>query len=92
MINVSKIISSSKPEELEYPPPSEDHSGYIVYLTLKGHTKLAADHVLHKEMKGHLEETVGNVIRQLSVKFNQALMDKNREKNIILCSRAYETL
>lgn len=92
MINVSKIISSSKPEELEYPPPSEDHSGHIVYLTLKGHTKLAADHVLHKEMKGRLEETVGNVIRQLSVKFNQVLMDKNREKNIILCSRAYETL
>ena len=29
MINVEEILSSARPEELEYPPPSEDHISYI---------------------------------------------------------------
>ncbi|MCW4020166.1 MAG: hypothetical protein NWF14_02920 [Candidatus Bathyarchaeota archaeon] len=90
MRNIEKVASSAKPEELEFPPPSEDHSGHIVYLTLKGHTKLAADHLLHKEMKGTIEETVGNAVRQLNLIFNEALLDRKAEKNIISCARVYD--
>jgi transaldolase len=69
-----------------------DHASHITYLTLKGYTKLAADHILHPEMKGHLEETVGNAVRQLTLAFNQALLERNSEKNIILCARIYDVL
>ncbi len=71
MNSMIDVISSSLPDELESPVKSEDHSNHVVYLALKGHTKLASDHLLHREMKGHLEETVGNVIRQLNLAFNK---------------------
>jgi len=95
---LEKIVSSALPEKLEFPVSSTDHSNHVVYLALKGHTKLAADHLLHKEMSGHLEETVGNVIRQLNLVFNRALLELARketekvEKHVLLCARAYEVL
>jgi len=92
MKSVEDIISSAMPEKLKYPPPSEDHAGHIVYLTLKGYTKLAADHVLHKEMRGYLKEIVGNVIRQLNFTFNRSLVHEENEKTVILCGRIYEVL
>jgi len=92
MRNVKEIISSATPEKLEYPPSSEDHAGHIVFLTLNGYTKLAADHVLHKEMRGHLEETMGNTIRQLNLEFNHSFLHEENDRDIILCSRIYDTL
>lgn len=92
MKNVSQTLFHAKPDELEYPPPSVDHASHIAYLTLKGYTKLAADHILHPEMKDRLAETVGNVVRQLTLAFNQALLEKDSEKSVILCSRIYDTL
>ncbi|MCD6325227.1 hypothetical protein J7L97_02955 [Candidatus Bathyarchaeota archaeon] len=92
MKTVKEIISSAMPEKLEYPPPSEDHAGHIVYLASRGYTKLAADHILHKEMRGHLRETVGNVIRQLNFTFNYSFIQKKNERTIILCSRIYNVL
>jgi len=92
MKSIRDIISSSMPEKLKYPPPSEDHAGHIVYLTLKGYTKLAADHILHKEMRGHLIETVGNVIRQLNFTFNYSFIQEKNERTVILCSRIYDAL
>mgnify|MGYP003877893379 CR=1 FL=1 len=95
---VNKVLSSARPEELDFPVPSTDHSDHIVYLTLKGHTKLAADHILHKEMAGKLEEVVGNAIRQLNFIFNKAIMEVRGEdteedrRRILSCARAYETL
>jgi len=89
---IKEIISSSMPEELEYPLPSEDHAGHIVFLALKGYTKLAADHVLHREMQGRLEETVGNVIRQLNLAFNRSFLQGEDDGNIILCGRIYDVL
>jgi hypothetical protein len=77
---------------LKFPPPSNDHASHIVYLTLTGHTKLAADHILHPEMKNHLVETIGNVIRQLSLVYTEALLDEDSEKCIIINYRIYETL
>ena len=92
MRNVKEIVSSATPEKLEYPPFSEDHAGHIVFLTLKGYTKLAADHVLHKEMQGHLEETIGNTIRQLNLEFNRSFLHEENDRDIILCSRIYDVL
>jgi hypothetical protein len=92
MSHIEKVVASSSPEELESPPPSKDHSSHIAYLTLKGHTKLAADHLLHEEMRGHLEETVGNAIRQLNLEFNEALVEETGEKGVILCARIYDVL
>jgi len=92
MTFAERIVASVKPEELGFPVPSQDHAGHVVYLTLKGHTKLAADHLLHKGMAGHLEETVGNVIRQLSVVFNKALLEERDGKRVATCARVYDVL
>jgi len=92
MINVEEILSSARPEELEYPPPSEDHAGHIVYLASKGYPKLAADHILHREMQGHLKETIGNVIRQLNFTLNHLLMQGEEKKTVLLLGRTYEAL
>ena len=92
MRKIGEIISSAAPEKLEYPPPSEDHAGHIVFLATRGYAKLAADHVLHKEMRGHLKETVGNAIRQLNLVFNHSLIREENDRNIILRSRIYEVL
>ena len=92
MINVEEVLSLAKPEDLEYPPPSEDHAGHIVYLTLKGYPKLAADHILHREMRGHLKETIGNVIRQLNFKINHLLMQGKKEEIMLFLGRIYDAL
>ena len=92
MKNVQQILSDAKPDELENLPPNVDHPSHIAYLALKGCSKLAADHMLHPEMKGHLEETVGNVVRQLTLAFSQALLEKGSEKSPVLCARIYDTL
>lgn len=92
MRNIWDIISSAAPEKLEHPPLSEDHAGHVVALALKGYPKLAADHLLHREMRGHLVETVGNVIRQLNLAFNRSLLSEVNDKDIILCSRIYGVL
>ncbi|MCS7120382.1 MAG: transaldolase family protein [Nitrososphaerota archaeon] len=92
MSNIEKIIFSSQPEDLEFPPPSLDHSHHVVYLTLKGHTRLAADHLLHQEMRGRLVETLQNVVRQLNFVFNVSLLNGFNEREILICGRAYDTL
>ena len=74
MKGVKEILSSAMPEELEFPPLSEDHAGHVVYLALKGYPKLAADHLLCEEMRGHLKEVVGNIVRQLNLEFNRLLL------------------
>jgi len=92
MKRIKEVLSSTMPEELEYPPPSEDHAGHTVFLTLKGYTKLAADHLLHREMRGRLKETVGDVIRQLNLMFNRSFLKEGNDRNIVLCGRIYEAL
>jgi len=92
MRNVQQVVSEAKPDELENPPLSLDHASHVAYLTLKGYSRLAADHMLHPEMKGHLAETIGNVVRQLTLAFNQALLEKDPERGTVLCARVYDTL
>jgi hypothetical protein len=69
-----------------------DHPNHIAYLTQKGYTKLAADHILHPEMKGRLEITLGNAVRQLTIIFNQNLLGKRPKRDMISCARIYDAL
>ncbi len=50
-------------------PLSLDHSDNICRTTLAGEPQLAADHILHREMKGKLNKILGRVIRQLNLEF-----------------------
>ena len=94
---IERIVASARPEKLKFPPISTDHSSHVVHLALKGHTKLAADHLLHREMRGRLEGTVGNIIRQLNLIFNRALLELSGEEGekdevVLSCARAYGVL
>lgn len=97
---IREVISSASPEELKFPVESLDHSDHIVKLALRGYAKLAADHILHREMRGRLEEVIGNVIRQLNLLFTKAILrdagygetlDKDTRR-VLICARAYEVL
>ncbi len=67
---VKETIKAARPEKLTLPvPPRVDHADHIVKTALAGHTKLAADHVLHPEMCGHLMEVVGSVVRRVNAVF-----------------------
>jgi len=94
--HVREILSSAAPEELEYPVPSTDHSDHVVWLALKGHTRIAADHLLHKEMIGHLKETVGRIIRALNIKFNNSMMQlaegQEERRHVLTLARSYDLL
>ncbi|MGB9678293.1 MAG: hypothetical protein ACPLZ9_06720, partial [Candidatus Ratteibacteria bacterium] len=53
---------------------------------------MAADHILHKEMVGNLEATMGNVIRALNIEFQKSLIDFNKKENFLIRARAYDLL
>ncbi len=91
------VILEAKPEKLVLPVPSLDHSGHVVHTALMGHPQLAADHLLHREMRGSLVETVGNVIRQLNLEFVKSESSPDdpvevRRRKILIRQRAYEVL
>ena len=94
--DVREIISSVTPEDPEFPVLNTDHSDHVVHLTLKGQTRVAADHLLHKEMVGHLEETVGSIIRALNIKFNTSMIKLagggEEGKHVLTCAKAYDLL
>jgi transaldolase len=71
---------------------STDHSNHIFLLTLNGLTRLAADHILHKEMVGNLEAIIGNVIRALNIEFQKSLIDFDKKENFLIRARAYDLL
>jgi len=95
-VNIKEVILSSKPEDLEFPILSVDHADHVVYTALKGHVRLAADHLLHKEMVGKLEEVVRNIIRKLDIVFHNSILNilegEEVERNILNCARAYEVM
>jgi len=95
-IDVKEIISSANPEELEFPIPSVDHADHVVYTALKGHVRLAADHLLHKEMIGKLENVIRNIIRKLDIVFHTSILSLGEgveeKTNILNCARIYELM
>lgn len=94
--DVRKVLCSASPEGLEFPVPSMDHSDHVVWLALQGHMRIAADHLLHKEMIGHLEETVGGIIRALNIKFNNSVIQlaegQEERRHVLTLARAYDLL
>ena len=79
---VASIIAQSHPEKPISLPLSFDHSDNICRTTLKGEPQLAADHILHREMKGKLKETVGRVIRQLNLEFVGSMPSSGDSKEV----------
>lgn len=96
-VDVRSVILKAKPKKLILPVPSLDHSGHVVHTTLLGHPQLAADHLLHREMRESLVETVGNVIRQLNLEFVKSEGSPDdpegvQRRKILVRQRAYEVL
>jgi len=79
---VASITARSRPEKPISLPLSLDHSDNICRATLKGEPQLAADHILHREMKGKLNETVGRVIRQLNLEFVGSMPSSGDSKEV----------
>jgi len=72
---INQMVDSSFPERLSLdlnPPVTDDHVAHVLLLTQKGHTALAADHLLCPEMNGVLVRTVTGVIRNLNILFAQS--------------------
>ncbi len=97
-IDVKAVVFESRPEKLTLPmPPRVDHADHIVKTALIGHTKLAADHILHPSMRGKLVEVLSSAIRRLNLEFIKARIlpedseDVKRQK-IITRQRCYEVL
>lgn len=90
-------VLDARPEKLIYPVQSLDHCDHITRTALAGHPQLAADHLLNKEMRGRLIETVGNVVRQLNFEFIRSEVAPEdpievQRKKIQVRQRAYEVL
>lgn len=80
-----------KPKNLVFPIDSTDHVDHIVKLALNGHDKLAADHLLNKEMVGLLSSTVGSILRTLSLKF-YASRNLSQQESQLMRFRIYNAL
>ncbi|OYT61630.1 MAG: hypothetical protein B6U69_03240 [Thermofilum sp. ex4484_15] len=95
-LDVNAIVSSP-PEELPYPPPSLDHVDHVVFTALKGYPQLAADHLLHPEMRGKLMEVIRGIVRRLNFEFRRNYLSPDDDqvtlkKKILIRARAYEVL
>ncbi len=95
---VKKVLAESRPEKLTLPvPPRTDHADHILKTALAGHTKLAADHILHPEMVGNLCDVIGSFIRRANalLSSNEELLREGREdrvrKAVIDRFRIYDT-
>jgi hypothetical protein len=87
-----EIIINSKIAPLVFPIPARaDHADHIIKTALDGHTKLAADHVLHPQMKGQLMNLAGSITRRLSILLSSN-PGKDLEEMIINKYRIYDTL
>ncbi|MEM1507493.1 MAG: transaldolase family protein [Candidatus Bathyarchaeia archaeon] len=97
-MSIEKIILCSKPEPLDFPALSFDHADHVVRLAVRGYTKLAADHLLNREMIGSLEDVVAGVNRKFSFMFNRVFIGNmnldllKEERKILTCARIYDAL
>jgi len=82
-------MATFKPQPLPLPPVASGHADLVCDLVLRGHTKLAADHFLCRELP--LEEVLPQVIRRLNLEVRRASCYWD-ERGIAEWSRAYEFL
>lgn len=88
--DIKKILKKHKPIRLTLPVPQRiDHADHMIKTALEGHTKLAADHVLHPEMRGKLLDLISSLIRRLGILLfdNKGLKDEDR---IVTKFRVYD--
>jgi len=67
--SMRSIVFKGRREGLPSPPRSSDHASHVAATAMAGYAELASDHLLNREMKGRLDEVVGDVIRQLNLEF-----------------------
>lgn len=100
-MDVRSVIREAAPKDLLSPPRGLDHADFIFRTALLGYPQLAADHLLHGEMRGKLAETVGNVIRRLNLELRRGRSSasadagdssEDRRRKILLWHNAYEVL
>ena len=84
-----EIILKSRPAELPSPPRSLDHADHVVSVGLAGHTKLAADHLLNREMVGNLVNAIRDILRRFNLVFRASV--GTGERAVLNRSRIYET-
>ncbi len=93
---VRGAIKEFKPKRLELPvTPRVDHADHILKTALEGHTKLAADHILHPEMSGKLLSVVGSLSRRAYIEFidndpSKAVDEKDAKSKIVVRALIYD--
>ncbi|MEM2570528.1 MAG: transaldolase family protein, partial [Thermoproteota archaeon] len=94
--HISEAVLKSKPKPLTLPTPIYvDHADCMIKLSLDGHTKLAADHILHPEMGKILNEVIGSLTRRIGflfMEFNRGIGEYYSNDLIVSKSRIYDML
>ena len=96
-VDIHSIVHKAGAEKLPHPVQSLDHCEHVVKTALIGYPQLAADHVINREMRGKLVETMGNVIRQLNLEFMKSRFTEGDSPEVMVRKtqvrqRAYEVL
>ncbi|MEM4441275.1 MAG: transaldolase family protein [Ignisphaera sp.] len=94
VINLLKKVSV---EPLSLPvPPAVDHADHMLKTALAGYTKLAADHILHYDMKNMLLDVLGSFIRRANLVIrSESLSTTDLEtlnNRILRRARIYDTV
>ncbi|MEM5877161.1 MAG: transaldolase family protein, partial [Ignisphaera sp.] len=94
VINLLKKVSI---EPLSLPvPPAVDHADHMLKTALAGYTKLAADHILHYDMKNMLLDVLGSFIRRANLVIrSESLSTTDLEtlnNRILRRARIYDTV
>lgn len=93
---IREVIIKSKPKPLALPtPPYVDHADHMIKISLDGHTKLAADHILHPEMSKMLNEVIGSLTRRIGflfTEFDRGIGESYSNDLIVSKSRIYDML
>jgi len=95
---VRDALRSFRPRKLELPvPPRADHADHMLLTALEGHTKLAADHILHPSMRGKLVKVLGSLSRRAYIEFidsspSKASDDSDLTRRILSRALIYDLL
>ena len=90
---VLRLLAETEPEGLEYPPPVEDHAELVLYAALKGHTALAADHLLNPWLSGSLREIIGQLNRRIHLELlRRYRLGGGSAATVLAVARLYDVL
>ncbi|HDN76068.1 MAG TPA: hypothetical protein ENG05_02950 [Acidilobales archaeon] len=88
---VKKAVKEAGVKDLTLPvPPRVDHADHMLQTALMGHTKLAADHILYREMVGKLRDVISALIRRAGIIFIKSKVSgADREEKSELIAKRY---